>query len=95
MDDEVYMLTTEDNPYSPFTQWDLWQAYDHAFGYYTNEYLARIADTSPMFDVDLNLKIIHEAIDEIVNLNCLGIYRKVKESDYEGEHPKFVAKQVS
>ncbi len=28
-------LTTVDNPYDPFTQWDEWYAYDEGKGYAT------------------------------------------------------------
>lgn len=82
MASEVYMLTTEDNPYNPFTQFLQWQGYDHYKGYYTMEYLARIANTSPELSDDVNISIINDAINEIVGYNILGIYRKVKESDY-------------
>lgn len=80
--DDVYMLTTVDNPYSPFTQPDAWYGYDRAMGYHTPEYLARIANTSVALSDAQNEAIIDDAINEIVTLNVLGIYKKVKESDY-------------
>lgn len=83
MTQDVWMLTTEDNPYSPFTQFLQWQGFDHLRGYYTLEYLARIAKTSPELSDDVNNKIIDDAIDEIVGYNILGIYKKVKEDDYK------------
>lgn len=79
----VAMLTTIDNPYSPFTQDDEWLAFDRQMGYYTNEYLARIANTSNMFTDAQNDAIIDNAIDEIVRLNINGMYKKVYESDYK------------
>lgn len=79
---EVYMLTTSDNPYSPFTQPDAWYNFDRQMGYYTPEYLARIAKTSLVLSDAQNEAIIDDAINEIVSLNPLGIYRKVRESDY-------------
>lgn len=81
--DETYMLTTTDNPYSPFTQPDQWYAFDRAMGYYTPEYLARVANTSSILPDSMNDAIIDDAINSIVALNVLGIYRKVKESDYK------------
>ena len=81
--EEVYMLTTTDNPYSPFTQPDAWYGYDRAMGYHTPEYLARIAKTSSALSDRQNDMIIDDAIDEIVSLNLLGIYRKVKQSDFD------------
>ena len=71
------MLTTIDNPFSPFTQFGEWQQFDEGKGYYTTNYLARIAKTShELSDVD-NEAAIDAAIEEIVKLNVLGIYRKV------------------
>lgn len=71
------MLTTEDNPYNPFDQFDEWQSYDEANGYHTCNYLARVARISDeLSDVDNNLEI-ERAIDEILSFNVLGIYQKV------------------
>ena len=82
------MLTTIDNPFDPFTQWDEWKRYDEDMHYYTCNYLARISKTSDdLSDAD-NEKAIDDAIDEIVRFNILGIYRKVyrkKETETGGE----------
>ena len=40
------MLTTVDNPFDPFTQWDQWYRYDENAGYHTCERIARVAMTS-------------------------------------------------
>jgi hypothetical protein len=75
MDD--VMLTTIDNPYDPFMQFDEWYAYDEDMGYHTTEYLARVTRSSDEWsEADQNLAI-NEAIDEICELNVLGIYKKV------------------
>lgn len=39
-------VTTVDNPYDPFTQWDLWYRYDEKCGYHTCGTLARLANVS-------------------------------------------------
>jgi hypothetical protein len=77
VDSDDYMLTTTDNPWNPYTNWEEWYAYDRDKGYDTPGYLARICRFS--FDLseedqDLSVK---NAIDEIVDLNILGIYRKI------------------
>lgn len=82
-DNVVYMLSTVDNPYSPFTQFDEWKAFDESKGYFTCEYLARIANASSELPDDIADKAVDDAIDEICRLNVLGIYRKVKESDFK------------
>lgn len=71
------MLTTIDNPFDPFTQWDDWKRYDEDMKYFTCSYLARITKTSDdLSDADNELAI-ENAINEIVQFNILGIYRKV------------------
>lgn len=71
-----YMLTTIDNPYDPYSQWDDWYAFDEAAGYHTSGLLARIAKTShELSDTDQDLAI-SLAIDEIIKENVLGIYTK-------------------
>lgn len=72
-----FMLTTTDNPFDPFTQYEDWLGYDEASGYFTNEYLARVAVTSIDLSPADQEKSIELAIDEIVKENVLGIYRKV------------------
>ena len=73
------MLTTIDNPFNPFTQWDEWKRYDEDKKYYTCSYLARIAKNSDdLSEADYN-KAIDDAIEEIVSLNINGMYTKVYE----------------
>lgn len=71
------MLTTEDNPYNPKTQFDDWYNFDIQKGYNTCSYLSRIARTSDDLGPELNDKAIEDAIDEIVELNLTGNYKKV------------------
>ena len=79
------MLSTIDNPFNPFTQWDEWRRYDEDKHYHTCAYLARIAKTSDdLSDVDYN-KEIENAIQEIVELNINGLYKKVYENENEND----------
>lgn len=65
------MLTTVDNPYDPFTQFDQWLAFDEQKGYHTCAYLARVCKTSSeLSDID-NEALIAMAMDEIVANNSL------------------------
>lgn len=71
------MLTTTDNPFSPFTQFDEWYRFDVDAGYNTSAFLARIvADSDELSEPDQSAAI-EDAIDEVVRENVLGIYRKV------------------
>lgn len=71
------MLTTTDNPYNPFDDYDQWYAFDSRQGYHTPSYLSRIVVTSnELSEVDQALDI-ENAINEIVKENILGLYQKV------------------
>ena len=72
------MLTTVDNPFNPFDQFDEWKTYDEQKGYFTCEYLARIARTSPELSETDEALAIEQAIDEIVELNVLGLYKRIE-----------------
>lgn len=78
----VYMLTTFDNPYDPFTQWDEWYMWDMTAGYHTPGLLDRVANFSnELSDVDQH-RTIQEAIDEIVRENVSGMHRKLKRGEF-------------
>lgn len=73
----LHMLTTMDNPYNPFTQFDEWLQFDERSGYYTTQYLARLTLTSSdLSDTDQDIAI-EIAIEEIVRENICGMYTKV------------------
>ena len=69
-------LTTVDNPYDPFADFDKWFLFDIVGGYNSCGYLARIAKTSEQLTEQENLVLIDNAIDEIVKLNPT-LYKKV------------------
>lgn len=70
-------LSTKDNPFNPFTEFDEWFAFDTDRGYNTCGYLARIAKTSSDVSNSINEAEIERAIDEIISLNINGLYVKV------------------
>jgi hypothetical protein len=76
-----YMLTTIDNPFDPFTQFEEWFQWDSRAGYHTPGMLDRIAKTSDeLSEADQHLAI-QQAIDEIVRENVIGVWMKVKRGD--------------
>jgi len=84
------MLSTVDNPYSPFDQFDEWYAYDEAKAREENRasccsYLAKMSFESD--DVsDKEREEINEAvIDDIVALNLNGKFIKVTRNMPENE----------
>lgn len=73
----VSMVTTTDNPYDPFTQYEEWDAFDQRMGYNTAAYVARVSVASPDLTPEECCYYNNAAVDEIVNYNFLGIYKKV------------------
>ena len=75
------MLTTIDNPYNPFEQFDLWLLFDKEKGYNTCEYLARIVNlTNDMSEKEIEVAT-DKAIDDIIVNDPFGIYKKVTSED--------------
>lgn len=79
MDEPEYMLTTSDNPYDPFTQFDQWYAYDEQNGYHSCGLLARLALTSKNLTDEQNKQILNDTINDIIML-FPGLYKKVSKS---------------
>ena len=72
------MLTTKDNPYDPFEDFTSWFMFDIEKGYNTCGKLMRIAKVSnDMSEVEYN-KEIDRAIDRIIELDFLDIFKKTE-----------------
>lgn len=75
-----YMLTTVDNPFDPFTEFDEWYGWDRDAGYNTPALLARIAKSSDDISEPDQALAIQQGIDEIVQTNASGMHRKVSQT---------------
>lgn len=80
------MVTTLDNPYDYWKEFDEWYAFDTSHGYEvigepynTLNYLARIANTDSDMSKNDYEEAVNDAVDEIVRLNLTGNYKKVFE----------------
>ena len=72
------MLSTIDNPHSPFDDFPAWLAYDVSSGYNTLGFLGRLTTTSDeLSDSDYDLAV-EQTIDEIVRENVMGVHIKVE-----------------
>lgn len=76
-----YALTTVDNPFNPFDDFTSWFLFDQEKGYNTCGLLARFAKTSDQFSDEEDDLEIERAIDEILSIDCLGLYEKIKKGD--------------
>lgn len=75
-------ITTVDNPFDPFTQWDRWLNYDEQMGYRTCGRVAALAhcsqdNLSPME----NDEFANQAIIRLQELYGDGVYRIVVEGE--------------
>lgn len=76
------MLTTVDNPFDPFDDFEAWQSYDEMLARQQNRptcsvYLARVAmNSDDVSDNEYN-RYMNAVIDEIIELNLSGRFRKL------------------
>ena len=71
-------LTTEDNPYDPFDEFEEWFNFDVTQGYHTCAYLERVTATSTDLTEADQVEATNEAIREIIELNLTGNYQVVE-----------------
>ena len=74
------MLTTFDNPFDPFEDFTSWFMFDIEKGYYSCNYLARIANLSDEMTQKERDAEIERAIDEIIFYDFRNIYKKVSKT---------------
>ena len=79
------MLTTIDNPYDPFDQFDDWYRFDLESGYSTLSYLARVTYLSEALSDQETNDEIERAIDEVIQYDFRNIYKKVKKDVKEDD----------
>ena len=69
-------ITTVDNPFNYFTQFDEWLNYDHLMGYFTIEYLGRIIKDDQNLSEEEERLELERAMDSILEWNG-SLYKKV------------------
>ena len=78
--DKLVTVTTIDNPYDPFDDFDHWLAFDIEKGYYTGSRLARLANINDDMTDKEELEEIERAVDRLVEIDPLDIYIKVEKN---------------
>ena len=70
-------ITTIDNPYDPFDDFEHWFQFDTEKGYYTSSRVARLTKLrNDMSEVEEDLEV-ERAIDRLIEIDPLKIYKKV------------------
>ena len=81
------MLTTFDNPFNPFTEFDRWWKEDLLLGHDCCGLLANESNVSDVSSDEVNDKAIIEAMERIVKREPM-IYKIVYQSDFKKEANK-------
>lgn len=88
------MLTTLDNPYNPFSQFEEWLAFDILHGHRTCELLDIYAVTSSaLSDIDIHLAI-EQAILDIIHEDIEGIYIRVTKDFYSKSNDRHISDDI-
>ena len=85
-------LTTVDNPFDPFEQFNDWFEFDIEKGYYTCSRLARLTNLSDDMSEAESNKEIERAIDELIKYDVFDVYKKViKETSEDSDNESIVS----
>ena len=88
-------LTTVDNPFDPFEQFNDWFEFDIEKGYYTCSRLARLTNLSnDMSEAESN-KEIERAIDELIKYDVFDVYKKVIKETSEDSDNESIASETA
>ena len=74
-------ITTTDNPFDPFDEFDSWFGFDVEKGYYTSSKLARLTNLTEDMTEKEESDEIERAIDRLIEIDPLDIYKKVERED--------------
>lgn len=69
---KAVMITTTDNPYDPFTQWEQWLMFDTNQGYNTCARLARVTTISEQLSDEENFDSVENGINELIKFGSIN-----------------------
>lgn len=70
-------ITTIDNPFDPFDDYNSWFMFDVEKGYYSSSKIARLVKTTNDMTEKEEIEAIERAIDRLIEIDPLDIYVKV------------------
>lgn len=79
---EDFMLTTFDNPFNPFTDFEAWFKEDHRLGHNCCELLAIVSSVSNVSSEEVREEDVIAAINDIIARDPT-VYKKVIKSDFK------------
>lgn len=87
-DYRTFALSTIDNPFNPFTDFDNWFLFDCEKGYYSLSKIARLSNTSEDMSDKEEAIATEKAIERLIEIDPLNIYVKVYKKTKENEQNK-------
>lgn len=70
-------ITTIDNPFDPFDDFNSWFMFDVEKGYYSSSKIARLVKTTDDMTEKEEIEAIESAIDRLIEIDPLDIYVKI------------------
>lgn len=82
-DYRTFALTTVDNPFNPFIDFDNWFLFDCEKNYYSLNKLARITKVDDSMSSKEEAKEVERAIERLIEIDPLDMYIKVYKPGFE------------
>jgi hypothetical protein len=83
--DQDFLLSTEDNPYDPHTEYDKWYDYDEQHGHCTCGLIARLALSSIELGIEDDGLAYDDACERILSLNLPNNFIKVYKGKFKAD----------
>lgn len=80
-DYRTFSITTFDNPFNPFVDFDNWFLFDVEKNYYTLNKLARLSKVTDSMTSKEEANEVERAIERLIEIDPLDIYMKVYKPD--------------
>ena len=94
MDDyRNFSITTIDNPFNPFVDFDNWFLFDVEKNYYTLSKLARLSEVTDSMSSKEEAKEVERAIERLIEIDPLDLYVKVYKPDTKSQKEEKVSAQ--
>lgn len=81
----TFALSTIDNPFNPFEDFDNWFLFDCEKGYYSLSRIARLSNTSEDMSDKEEAIATEKAIERLIEIDPLNIYVKVYKPGFKPE----------
>ena len=72
------MISTKDNPFDPFDDFNAWLLFDKEKGYDSNERVARLAHITEDMTEEESDKEFERAMDRLIEIDPLDIFIKIR-----------------